>query len=84
MIKLTKCLGKLKAKVIIRTSIGAKETLDGGPQHTQDHTSALKKMLKSVEVIKLNKTEQIFKAYKKALNRKDGRSTLLVEYRGLL
>ena len=75
-------LGKLKAKVIIRTSIGAKKPLDGGPQHTQDHTSALKKMLKSVEVIKLNKTEQIFKAYKKALNRKDGRSTLLVEYGG--
>ncbi len=73
-------LGKLKAKVIIRTSIGAKKPLDGGPQHTQDHTSALKKMLKSVEVIKLNKTEQIFKAYKKALNRKDGRSTLIVEY----
>ncbi len=73
-------LGKLKAKVIIRTSIGAKKPLDGGPQHTQDHTSALKKMLKNVEVIKLNKTEQIFKAYKKALNRKDGRSTLIVEY----
>ena len=73
-------LGKLKAKVIIRTSIGARKPLDGGPQHTQDHTLALKKMLKNVEVIKLNKTEQIFKAYKKALNRKDGRSTLLVEY----
>ena len=73
-------LGKLKAKVIIRTSIGARKPLDGGPQHTQDHTLALKKMLKNVEVIKLNKTEQIFKAYKKALNRRDGRSTLLVEY----
>ena len=73
-------LGKLKAKVIIRTSIGSKKPLDGGPQHTQDHTSALKKMLKNVEVIKLKHTKQIFKAYKKALLRNDNRSTLLVEY----
>ena len=73
-------LGKLKAKVIIRTSIGSKKPLDGGPQHTQDHTVALKKMLKNVEVIKLKHTKQIFKAYKKALLRKDNKSTLLVEY----
>jgi len=37
--------GKLKPKVIIRTSIGAKFPLNGGPQHTQDHTSEMKKML---------------------------------------
>lgn len=72
--------GKLNAKVIIRTSIGAKKPLDGGPQHTQDHTIALKKMLQNVEVIKLKHTKQIFKAYKKALDRKDNKSTLLVEY----
>ena len=73
-------LGKLNAKVIIRTSIGAKKPLDGGSQHTQDHTIALKKMLQNVEVIKLKHTKQIFKAYKKALDRKDNKSTLLVEY----
>ena len=72
--------GKLNAKVIIRTSIGAKKPLDGGPQHTQDHTEALKKMLQNVEVIKLKHTKQIFKAYKKALDRKDNKSTLIVEY----
>ncbi len=71
--------GKLNAKVIIRTSIGSKSPLDGGPQHTQDHTSSLKKMLTTVEVIKLNKTDQIFKSYKKALLRKDGLSTLIIE-----
>ena len=73
-------LGKLNAKVIIRTSIGAKKPLNGGPQHTQDHTIALKKMLQNIEVIKLKNTKQIFKAYKKAINRKDNKSTLLVEY----
>ena len=72
--------GKLNAKVIIRTSIGAKKPLNGGPQHTQDHTNALKKMLKNIEVIKLKNTKQIFKAYKKAIDRKDNKSTLLVEY----
>lgn len=71
---------QLKAKVIIRTSIGSKKPLNGGPQHTQDHTDALKKMLTTVEVIKLSKKEQIFKAYKKALLRKDEKSTLLIEY----
>ena len=71
---------QLKAKVIIRTSIGSKNPLDGGPQHTQDHTQALKKMLTNIEVIKLKKTNQIFKAYKKALNRRDNKSTLLIEY----
>jgi len=73
-------LGKINAKVIIRTSIGSKNPLNGGPQHTQDHTSALKKMLTNVEVIKLKKTNEIFKSYKKALNRKDQKSTLLIEY----
>ena len=73
-------LGKINAKVIIRTSIGSKKPLDGGPQHTQDHTAALKKMLTNVEVIKLKKTNEIFKSYKKALNRKDQKSTLLIEY----
>ena len=37
-------------------------------------------MLKNIEVVKLTKTNQIFNAYKKALNRKDKKSTLLIEY----
>ena len=58
-------LGKLKSKVIIRTSIGSKKPLDGGPQHTQDHTYALKKMLKNVEVVKLKQTNKYSKLTKK-------------------
>ena len=72
--------GKLNAKVIIRTSIGAKKPLNGGPQHTQDHTNALKKMLQDSEVIKWKNTKRIVKAYKEAIDRKDNKSTLLVEY----
>ena len=37
-------------------------------------------MLTNVEVVKLEKTNQIFKSYKTALNRKDNKSTILIEY----
>ncbi len=68
-----------KPRVIIRTSIGAKKPLNGGVQHTQDYTSVFKKILTEVNVVKLNNPNQILKEYKKALNRKDSKSTLLIE-----
>ncbi len=37
-------------------------------------------MCKTVEVIRLDEPEMIFPAYKKALEREDGRSTIIVEY----
>jgi len=37
-------------------------------------------MCRTIEVIRLDEPEQIFPAYKKALEREDGRSTLIVEY----
>jgi hypothetical protein len=37
-------------------------------------------MCKTIEVIRLDEPEQIFPAYQKALEREDGRSTILVEY----
>ena len=68
-----------KPRVIIRTSVGSKKPLNGGVQHTQDYTSVFKKILTEVNVVKLNDPNQIFKEYKKALNRKDSKSTLLIE-----
>ncbi len=72
--------GAFKPRVIVRTSIGPKEPLDGGVQHTQDHTDAFKLLLDHTEVVLLSKKEQIFPAYKKALERADSKPTLLVEY----
>ena len=72
--------GNMNPRVIIRTSIGAKTPLDGGVQHTQDHTDAFKLLLNHVDVIKLDKKEDIIPAYKHALLREDGKSTLIVEY----
>lgn len=72
--------GTFKPRVIVRTSIGAKVPLNGGLQHTQDHTEAFRHLLDNVEVVKLENKEDIQSAYEHALTREDGKSTLLVEY----
>ena len=72
--------GNMSPKVIIRVSVGAKDPIDEGRQHTQNHTEAFKKMLTDVELIELMEPEDIFPAFKKAYERTDGRSTLLIEH----
>ena len=67
-------------KAIIRTSIGSIRPLNPQIQHTGDFTEAYKKMLKTVEIIRLDEPEDIFPAYQKAYNRQDGKSTILVEW----
>ena len=69
----------LKPKVIIKTMVGSKRPLHPGIQHSGDFTEAFKLLVHNVDVIKLEDPEQIFPAYKKALEREDGKSTLLVE-----
>lgn len=54
---------QFKSKIIIRTLVGAKHPLDGGPQHTQDHTEALKKLLIYTRVIKMTKNSNVLKDY---------------------
>jgi len=72
--------GEFKPRVIVRTSIGAKVPLNGGVQHTQDHTEAFRYLLEHMNVVLLDNKENIFNEYKNALNRKDRKPTLLVEY----
>ena len=67
-------------KVIIRTGIGSERPLHPQYQHVGDYTNAIREMCTNIEVIRLDEVEQIFPAYEKALNRDDGKSTLLVEY----
>jgi len=71
---------EFKPRIIIRTSIGAKKPLDGGLQHTQDFTALFKSVLKEINVVLLKDPTQIFKEFKKSLLRKDGKSTLMIEY----
>ena len=67
------------SRIIIRTLVGTKKPLNAGPQNTQDYTSALKKMLTSIEVIKLNKSSKIYNLYKNTLINKKKKIFLFVE-----
>ena len=69
-----------KIKVIIRTSIGSKHPLNPQHQHLGDFSSSIKLMSKNLDLIKLREPKDILNSYKKALYRKDGKSTILVEY----
>jgi len=71
---------KMQPRVIIRTSIGSKEPLDGGIQHTQDYTEVFKKMCSEIDVVMLDNPKDIFPMFKKAYERKDSKSTLLIEH----
>lgn len=72
--------GTFMPRVIVRTSIGAKIPLNGGVQHTKNHTQAFRYLLENVEVVLLENKEDIQQAYRHALEREDGKSTLIVEY----
>jgi pyruvate/2-oxoglutarate/acetoin dehydrogenase E1 component len=72
--------GEFKTKVIIRTGIGSERPLHPQAQHVGDFTEPLQAMMSNVEIIRLENPEDIFPAYKKAYERTDGKSTILVEY----
>jgi pyruvate/2-oxoglutarate/acetoin dehydrogenase E1 component len=72
--------GGFRTKVIIRTSIGSERPLHPQHQHVGDYTQAFRLLCPNIDIIGLNEPEDVFTAYKKALEREDGRSTLLVEY----
>ena len=72
--------GDMKPRVIIRVSVGSKNPIDAGPQHTQNHTDAFRKMLTNVHVVELNEPEDIFPAFKHAYEREDSKPTLIIEY----
>src|ERR1700677_5174597 len=67
--------GGYQPKVIIRTGIGSERPLHPQYQHVGDFTDAFRLMCKHIEVIRLDEPEDIFPAYKKALEREDGKST---------
>lgn len=72
--------GGFHPKVIIRTGIGSVRPLHPQFQHVGDYTEAFRLMCPNIEIIRLEEPEDIFPAYQKALERTDGKSTILVEY----
>jgi pyruvate/2-oxoglutarate/acetoin dehydrogenase E1 component len=72
--------GGYRPKVILRTGIGSERPLHPQYQHVGDFTEAFRLMCTNIEIIRLEDTGDIFPAYRRALERTDGKSTLLVEY----
>ena len=72
--------GEFKTKAIIRTSVGSQRPLNPQHQHIGDFTESMQKICTTIEIIRLDEAKDIFPAYKKALSREDGKSTILVEY----
>lgn len=75
--------GKCTPKVIIRVSVGSEKPVDPQCQHKGNFTEAFRLMLKNTDVIELLDAEQIVPSYLMALNRTDGRNTILVEHADL-
>lgn len=73
-------ISEYKTKAIIRTGIGSIRPMHPQHQHIGDFTEAFKLMISNIEIIRLDEPEHIFPAYEKALNRTDGKSTILVEW----
>ncbi len=71
--------GMCKPKIIFKICVGSKKPLDAGPQHTQNHSGAFKKMCETIEIIEIKQAKKVYASYEKALYREDGRSTILVE-----
>jgi pyruvate/2-oxoglutarate/acetoin dehydrogenase E1 component len=70
--------GDMKPKVIIRVAVGSKLPFSAGPQHTQNHTEAMKKMLTEIDVVELIEPEQIYESFVNAYN--SDKSTLIIEH----
>ena len=67
-------------KVIIRVASGPDSPVHPGHQHVGNYAEAFRKMLSQIEVVELNEPEEVFPAYKYALERPDNKSTLLIEH----
>jgi pyruvate/2-oxoglutarate/acetoin dehydrogenase E1 component len=65
-------------RVLIRVAVGSSEPFNPGPQHCQDHTQALKLMLKTVRVWSLDTAEDVVPSYRAAMALPG--STVMVEH----
>lgn len=54
-------------KIIIRTMPGSTSPLYAGPQHSQDHTEALRLLCPHITVLKLTEPEHVYSAYQRAI-----------------
>ena len=67
-----------KPKVIIRVAVGSTEPLNPGPQHSQDHTDAFRKMLTHVGIYRCRNAGDVAHFYGKAMQ-SEGPSIIVEE-----
>ncbi len=67
-------------KIIIRVAAGPYKPVHPRDQHVGNYAEAFKKMFTWIEVVELNEPEEIFPAYQNAYERKDNKSTLIIEH----
>ena len=72
--------GESRPKVIMKAIVGSQYPLDPGHQHKANYTQAFRSMCDTINVVELLYPEQIFPEYKRALDRDDGISTMIVEH----
>jgi pyruvate/2-oxoglutarate/acetoin dehydrogenase E1 component len=72
--------GKCKPKVIIRVAVGSKTPIDPQEQHRGNFSEAFRLMCKTIDIVELHNIEDIMPAYKKAYQRDDGISSIIVEF----
>lgn len=72
--------GRCTPKAIIRVAVGSERPVDPQDQHKGNFAKAFQLMCKTINIVELFEPEDIVPAYEKALNRTDGRSTILVEF----
>lgn len=54
-------------KVIIRSMPGSTAPIYSGPQHSQDHTEALRLLCPHITVLKITEPEHVYPAYERAI-----------------
>jgi len=72
--------GQSKPKVIMKAVVGSEYPLDPGHQHKQNFTEAFRSSCDTINVVELVHAHKIYDEYKKALDREDGVSTLIIEH----
>lgn len=66
--------------IIIRVAVGPDSPVHPGHQHVGNYAEGFRGMFKWIEIVELNEPEDIFPAYQHALERKDNKSTLMIEH----
>ena len=66
--------------MIIRVATGPYKPVHPGHQHVGNYAEAFRKMFTSIEVVELEEPQDIFPAYKQALERPDKKATLIIEH----